>query len=452
MQIKAGAGRFFSASPVAAPSDSATNCDYEVRLWQAGDFVTKLIVHIADVPQGVSEEEQHRLVFDALANAVNSGPREADLLALRVEQSKLAKTPLVAAAHCGYGAAQDALKILGTPLPMDSGYCSHPARDLLAKLWSLDRRLAIQGQLGFFRSLYLLMPDKQKSETIPAVLATIDLWIEHPFEESVTKAKEALGLFPPSQTGRWRPEVYLSLERFVKELSSLGTEEDLVYSMSHLMNWAASADLPYRYTELEKRLLPAVCDAVLSSALGYPAKLPIQVIPDEARYEVVTQIRDHGDVYELEHDTTYFVVDRTTKQAVLEFRGTDFSTYNGTWEYQYSTGVSFVALSEDGRSVRVKEAGIERVVPIPGAPSLENKSAPEKPGRKRRGRRRKKQETLATPSGPKCPRCSRCDGTRCVQTDLLEGSLEYYYLVHTEVREHFHCDHCNTEWSDTAYL
>ena len=67
------------------------------------------------------------------------------------------------------------------------------------------------------------------------------------------------------------------------------------------------------------------------------ASLPTPEIPAASRFEVVTQTHDHGDIYELEQDTIYYVVDRRTGQAVMEFRSRDSSTYDGTWQHQSSS-------------------------------------------------------------------------------------------------------------------
>lgn len=45
--------------------------------------------------------------------------------------------------------------------------------------------------------------------------------------------------------------------------------------------------------------------------------------------------------------------------------------------------------------------------------------------------------------------CTRCRGSqiRYTGSDVLEGSLEHYHLVHTEVDHHLSCLDCGASWT-----
>ncbi len=46
-----------------------------------------------------------------------------------------------------------------------------------------------------------------------------------------------------------------------------------------------------------------------------------------------------------------------------------------------------------------------------------------------------------------CPQCKKRGQVNYTGTDLIEGSLEYYHLVHTEVDHHLHCTGCGKTWA-----
>ncbi len=47
--------------------------------------------------------------------------------------------------------------------------------------------------------------------------------------------------------------------------------------------------------------------------------------------------------------------------------------------------------------------------------------------------------------GRVCGACGAVGGVRYRGTTVLEGSLEYYHLVHTEVEHRFHCTSCGRD-------
>lgn len=450
MEIAVGPGRAFTAVPFLVEDDGQT-CRYNVRLLQGGDFVTNEPVVLRGVPTAATPAEQRRDVFERLATWVAAGPSEADLLALRVQANKLSLARVQAAALCGYPPARTAYARLQPPGLPEEETSDDPGTHFLRRLAACDAELSAVALCAMLHDLHGRMPDERRSDEVAGVLAALAAWATQPNSTAAQAVTAALGRLPPPEAGRYRSPIYPALERAAEALSPPHAVASLIASLRHALDWACSADLPYRFGALAQRLLPAAQGAVLATCLGYRAQLPAPGLTAEERYEIVTQTRDHGDIYELEQDTTYYIVDRRTGQAVLEFRSHDFSTYNGTWEHQSSAGVSSVEITADGRHVRVCEGGSERLVSIPGSADPVA-TAPQPSARKRRPRRRRPAETQPPASGPECPRCARCDTTQCTQTDLLEGSLEYYHLVHTEVRYHYHCSACNTDWADTAYL
>lgn len=452
MHIAAGPGRAFSAVPFIV-EDGGQTCRYNLRLLQAGEFVTREIVRLSGLPESASPVEQRRYVLEKLEAWVQAGPSESDLLALRVGAGKLSLAGLQAAALCGYGPALQALTTCQPPGLAAAEATYNPGLQFLRRLAACDAKLGAVALCAMLLDLYDRVPESHKADDLAVVLAALAAWQVQPDETAVQAATVAIGLLPPVQAGRWRPPIYPALEQAALALSPPHAVEALAGSLRHALDWASSTDLPHRFGALEALLLPAAYAAVLATCLGYPARLPEVAIPARERYQIVTQTRDHGDVYELEQDTTYYIVDRRSGKSVMSFTSSDFSTYNGTWEHQSSSGVCSVGLAEDGRHVRVREAGQERLIPIPGAEEpAASPQSPKPASGTGRSRRRRKAEAASQPSGPECPRCGHTDTTTCTETELLEGSLEYYYLVHTEVRYHYHCAECETDWSEDAYL
>lgn len=452
MHIAAGPGRAYTAVPFEVAEDGRA-CRYNLRLLQADQFVTSEQVLLRDLPSEVSPAEGRRYVLEQLEAWLPNGPDEATLLALRVQAGKLPLSRLQVAARCGYDPAATALSRLSAAgLPVTQA-TDGPAQRLLADLAALDGGLAAVALCAMLVDLATRLPAERLPEAAAPTLAALAAWQAQPDEASVQAATAALTLLPAAEPGRYRPSIYRALECAVESLSPPHPAAGLVAALRHALDWASGADLPYRFAALETLLVPAACRAVLATCLGYVASLPTPEIPAASRFEVVTQTHDHGDIYELEQDTIYYVVDRRTGQAVMEFRSRDSSTYDGTWQHQSSSGVASVTVSAAGTHVRVVEDGAERLLPIPGIEDpVPPASGPPSPTKSRRSRRRRKTQAASEPTGPECPRCGGRDRTACVATDLLEGSLEYYYLVHTEVRYHYHCAGCKTDWSETAYL
>lgn len=451
MHIDVGPGRAFTAVPFLSEADGQT-CRYNLRLLQAHEFVVNEPVAVSGVPGSAPPAEQRRYVFERLRAWVEAGPTEADLLALRVQARKLPLAKLQAAALCGYEPARTAFARCQPPGLADAETRDDAATHFLRRLSACDAELAAVALCAMLRDLYSRMPEGGKSDEIVVALAALAAWAASPGASGVQAATVAIGLLPQPQAGRYRPSIYPALERALEALAPPHPVEPLLASLRHALDWASSTDLPYRFGALASQLLPAAYAAVLATCLGYPARLPTQNPSGKDRYEIVTQTRDHGDIYELEQDTTYYIVDRRSGQAILQFVSSDFSTYDGTWQHQSSSGVSSVEITADGRHVRVSEGGQERLVPIPDSDETPAAIDPAPAAKKKGRRRRRKAQSEPPPSGPECPRCARRDTTGCTDTVCLEGSLEYYHLVHTEVRYHYHCSACNTDWAEEAYL
>jgi hypothetical protein len=60
--------------------------------------------------------------------------------------------------------------------------------------------------------------------------------------------------------------------------------------------------------------------------------------------------------------------------------------------------------------------------------------------------------TVATPLDEACPACQRTGTVHYTGSDVLDGSLETYYLIHTEVEDHFRCTACAHTWSEMRFL
>lgn len=79
----------------------------------------------------------------------------------------------------------------------------------------------------------------------------------------------------------------------------------------------------------------------------------------------------HGDLYELEHDIFYNIVDRRLDRVVMTFQGEMEATLSrergGMWEdYHCASGVRDVTIAPDKQAAIVQYAdGHEEVVPLP---------------------------------------------------------------------------------------
>lgn len=50
-----------------------------------------------------------------------------------------------------------------------------------------------------------------------------------------------------------------------------------------------------------------------------------------------------------------------------------------------------------------------------------------------------------------CPNCEKSP-VRIYERVLIEGSLENYHLVHTEVEDHYECPFCKHNWKKFQFL
>ena len=51
-----------------------------------------------------------------------------------------------------------------------------------------------------------------------------------------------------------------------------------------------------------------------------------------------------------------------------------------------------------------------------------------------------------------CTDCQQHGGVVYLGSDVLDGSLDFYHLVHTEVRNFFECTHCKSSWNQLQLL
>ena len=111
-------------------------------------------------------------------------------------------------------------------------------------------------------------------------------------------------------------------------------------------------------------LLPRLEQAV-SERLGVPMRAP----PDPARYRIKVSSDSHGDLFELEQDTVWTVVDESSGKPLWEFRGgTSHVLEAGSWSVAIgSHGCDEVVLGADGLHVLVRDSGEVTCHPLPGA-------------------------------------------------------------------------------------
>lgn len=88
------------------------------------------------------------------------------------------------------------------------------------------------------------------------------------------------------------------------------------------------------------------------------------------RYRIETEEGNpHGDLYEMEITTYFYVIDTHTEKAIMTFTGEYFTTLgdNGGWNDGSYTGVTDVKFSEDGMSVIVysSDKDLPEHIPLP---------------------------------------------------------------------------------------
>lgn len=83
-------------------------------------------------------------------------------------------------------------------------------------------------------------------------------------------------------------------------------------------------------------------------------------------YRVVYRRHSHGDLFEIEVDEVYEVVDEHGA-VVRRYEASSSGRYEGgpDWAMEGTSGVTSVELTEDGRAVRVRRGGVETIEPLP---------------------------------------------------------------------------------------
>ena len=51
-----------------------------------------------------------------------------------------------------------------------------------------------------------------------------------------------------------------------------------------------------------------------------------------------------------------------------------------------------------------------------------------------------------------CGHCQDKGGVVYVGSTVLEGALEYFHLIHTELRNHFECTQCGAKWGQLEFI
>ena len=101
---------------------------------------------------------------------------------------------------------------------------------------------------------------------------------------------------------------------------------------------------------------------VVAEWLGAPLALP----PDPPRWRIEASGYSHGDLFELEQDTIWTVVDALTGAPLWEFRGgTSHVLEGGQWSATGSHGCDEVILAPDGRHVLVRDGNEVTCRPLP---------------------------------------------------------------------------------------
>lgn len=97
---------------------------------------------------------------------------------------------------------------------------------------------------------------------------------------------------------------------------------------------------------------------------------------DRARFCVETVALDpRGDVYEIEYNTDFNVVDVSTREVVATFRGGTRAKLgdDGNWDNQVAWGTWKVEIADDASHALVYDEGVTspRRIPLPGASHME---------------------------------------------------------------------------------
>jgi len=112
--------------------------------------------------------------------------------------------------------------------------------------------------------------------------------------------------------------------------------------------------------DLLRRLEHAVSDA-----LG----VAVRPAPETPRWRIEESEYSHGDIFELEQDTIWTVVDAVSGTPLLEFRGgTSHVLEGGQWSAATGAhGVDEVILGADGLHVLVRDSSEVTCHPLPGS-------------------------------------------------------------------------------------
>ena len=119
---------------------------------------------------------------------------------------------------------------------------------------------------------------------------------------------------------------------------------------------------------VEVRVLPGPdlvlrLEKAVAEQLGRPLRPP----PEPARWSIEVSSWSHGDIFELEQDTVWTVVDQSSGKPLWEFTGgTSHVLEGGAWSASTGAhGVDEVTLGADGRHVLARNSDEVTCWPLP---------------------------------------------------------------------------------------
>jgi len=247
---------------------------------------------------------------------------------------------------------------------------------LVLLLHHLDAPLALRAALTATRAA--LRWEEKRDSRLEEILSPVERWLTAPSGERAAAVAEMVASLEGARDDEDRGGHFLTEElRMARQVARAAASPDdprlPLDALQRCISLLRRSPLPFTgLLEIEQDLRKEMDDALLPEVLGYKVSHPLRPTPASGhRWRIrVERGSGHGDLYELEHDIYFAVLDWTTKERVLRFQGESWQKMAGAggWSSPVLSGVLEVELGPDGRHVLVHYPGdrVERV-PIPGA-------------------------------------------------------------------------------------
>ena len=252
-----------------------------------------------------------------------------------------------------------------------------PASGLLLALHHLDPKWAVQAACASLRQT--LSWGRFERSRAQGVLDVLGQWLADPGDEGTRALADMAGQMQGEEDWLDRDGGLLDQEdRAARQIALAVAEAQdvlaLVDALQHCVKALLAGDYPFRdESDVEEELRWVICENLVPWALDGPVEVARPPLPAGDRHRVmVLEGPAHGDLYELEKNYFFHVLDWASKRSVMIFEGESYQRMDGPhggWGDPLLTGVSRVEIcADDGRCAVVHHHGgkVERV-PIPSS-------------------------------------------------------------------------------------